>query len=69
MALTALEQIGRHKIQSLIGRGGLGEVYRALDTKLERDVGVKQILRVPGGHCSCGRRKHAINYEILGSRK
>src|SRR5262245_56245370 len=35
------EQLGHYQIQSLIGKGGMGEVYRALDTKLDREVAIK----------------------------
>src|SRR6266700_8348883 len=41
MALTPGEQLGHYKIQSLIGKGGMGEVYRAHDKNLARDVAVK----------------------------
>ena len=41
MPLSARTQLGHFQILSVIGAGGMGEVYRALDTKLERDVAIK----------------------------
>jgi serine/threonine protein kinase/Tol biopolymer transport system component len=34
-------RLGTYQVQALIGAGGMGEVYRARDTKLQRDVAVK----------------------------
>jgi serine/threonine protein kinase len=33
--------LGRYEIRSLVGAGGMGEVYRARDPKLNRDVAIK----------------------------
>jgi serine/threonine protein kinase/Tol biopolymer transport system component len=41
MPLPAGTRFGPFEIISLIGAGGMGEVYRARDTKLDRDVAVK----------------------------
>ena len=41
MALTPGTRLGQYEILSAIGAGGMGEVYRAKDSKLGRDVAIK----------------------------
>ena len=41
MSLSAGERLGPYEIHGQIGVGGMGEVYRARDTKLKRDVALK----------------------------
>src|SRR5206468_3805404 len=40
-SITIGTQLGSHEIVALLGKGGMGEVYRARDTKLKRDVAIK----------------------------
>jgi serine/threonine protein kinase len=41
MSLTSGMRLGPYEIQSPIGAGGMGEVYKARDTQLKRDVALK----------------------------
>jgi len=47
MSLQIGQQLGSYQITSLIGKGGMGEVYRAKDTKLKRDVAIKILPESP----------------------
>ncbi|MDW8362241.1 MAG: serine/threonine-protein kinase [Myxococcales bacterium] len=57
---------GRYRIESLIGRGGMGAVYRAVHTRIEKPVAIKVLLRghEPG---SAASRRLMREARIAGS--
>lgn len=44
MTLAQGEMLGQYQIQRLLGSGGMGQVYLARDTTLDRDVAIKTLL-------------------------
>jgi eukaryotic-like serine/threonine-protein kinase len=58
MALAPGTQLGPYEITAAIGAGGMGEVYRARDTRLGRDVAIKVSAEHFGERFS--REAHAI---------
>lgn len=41
MPLTIGDKLGPYEILAAIGKGGMGEVYRARDPRLNRDIAIK----------------------------
>jgi len=56
MSLTAGSSVGRYQIQNLLGSGGMGEVYKAVDSRLQRTVAVKVL---PHAHTRDSRDRGA----------
>ena len=69
MGLISGTKLGPYEIQSPLGAGGMGEVYRARDTRLDRTVAVK----ILPAHLSANpeakqHRLHAAEGSLLCSR-
>ena len=60
MALSPGTRLGAYEIVSLLGKGGMGEVYRARDPRLGRDVAIKVVL---AAFAVDGERVHRFEQE------
>jgi serine/threonine protein kinase len=65
MTLAAGTALGPYRILSPLGAGGMGEVYRARDTRLGRDVAIKvlpsHLAVTPEVRARFGREAHSIS--------
>src|SRR5258708_34203234 len=65
MYLPSGTRLGPYKIEAPIGVGGMGEVYRATDTRLNRDVAVKilssRLTAEPGAKQRFEREAHTAS--------
>jgi serine/threonine protein kinase len=65
MPVPSGTRLGRYEIRALLGTGGMGEVYRAHDTTLHRDVAVKvlptELARNPDGLRRIEQEAHAAS--------
>ena len=55
LALAPSTRFGPYEVLSLIGRGGMGEVYRARDTRLDRTVAIKIVSEQLSNSAFCER--------------
>ena len=65
MSLSAVTRLGPYEILSAIGAGGMGEVYRARDTKLHRDLALNIL---PGGLRHRSRSPGALHARSADAR-
>src|SRR5262245_13424330 len=66
MPITIGQRVGSYEITALLGKGGMGEVYRARDSKLKRDVALK-VLPEEFSHDSERTRRFRREAEVLAT--
>src|SRR6185369_1408023 len=64
MAVNSGTKLGPYEISAAIGAGGMGEVYRARDSRLNRDVAIKVL---PATFSSDPERLHRFEQEALAA--
>ena len=64
MPLAPGTSFGRYQVRGLLGAGGMGEVYRAVDTRLHRDVAIKVL---PQAVADSPDRLRRFQQEILAT--
>src|SRR5215468_1251873 len=64
MTLEQATRLGRYEIRSKLGQGGMGEVYRARDTQLGRDVAIKVL---PSAYSMDRERLHRFEQEACAA--
>ncbi len=67
MTLSPGTQLGPYEILSQLGAGGMGEVYRAKDTRLDREVAVK-VLTEQLAKDDHAQRRAARGWRLIGIR-
>ena len=58
--------LGRYEVRDLLGAGGMGEVYRAIDTRLNRAVAIK-VLASGGASEDSGRARFEREAQVISS--
>jgi serine/threonine protein kinase len=54
--------LAQYRITAALGAGGMGEVYRATDTKLGRDVALELLPEASAPPTYCGRARSASSW-------
>ena len=65
MPLSSDERLGPYQIVGAIGTGGMGEVYRARDSRLDRDVALKVMKDRKPGFEKEARAAAALNHQNI----
>ena len=59
----------RYQVREMLGRGGMGEVFRAFDLKLRLDVALKAVRAGPGGPAESERLQDMLRREVRSARE